>query len=40
VEQGTWIRPFGDVVYLMPALTIEEPDLEYLIRAIHTVLSS
>ena len=25
VEAGVWIRPFGNVVYLMPALTIE-PD--------------
>jgi len=40
VEHGTWIRPFADVVYLMPALTIEAAQLEHLMRAIHSVLSA
>jgi adenosylmethionine-8-amino-7-oxononanoate aminotransferase len=38
VERGVWIRPFGDVVYLMPPLVIGEADLERLIGAIHDVL--
>ncbi len=28
--KGAWIRPFGDIVYLAPALVIEEPDLAFL----------
>jgi adenosylmethionine-8-amino-7-oxononanoate aminotransferase len=38
VERGVWIRPFGDVVYLMPALTISEDELEQLMSAIYSVL--
>jgi adenosylmethionine-8-amino-7-oxononanoate aminotransferase len=39
VEAGVWIRPFADVVYLMPALTIERSDLAALIAAIPRVLT-
>ncbi len=39
VSHGVWIRPFGDVVYLMPPLVIGETDLEALVRAIHGVLN-
>ena len=28
VEQGVWIRPFGDIVYLTPAFTIVQSRLE------------
>jgi adenosylmethionine-8-amino-7-oxononanoate aminotransferase len=38
IDQGVWIRPFGRVVYLMPALTIEPGDLETLMSAIPRVL--
>jgi adenosylmethionine-8-amino-7-oxononanoate aminotransferase len=38
IVQGVWIRPFGRVVYLMPALTIEPGDLETLMSAIPRVL--
>jgi adenosylmethionine-8-amino-7-oxononanoate aminotransferase len=38
VDHGVWIRPFGDVVYLMPPLTIERGDLATLITAIPRVL--
>jgi adenosylmethionine---8-amino-7-oxononanoate aminotransferase len=38
VRHGVWVRPFGDVVYLMPPLVIEPKDLERLIAAIHDVL--
>jgi adenosylmethionine---8-amino-7-oxononanoate aminotransferase len=34
VRRGCWIRPFGKVVYLMPALTITEDELGTLTRAI------
>jgi adenosylmethionine-8-amino-7-oxononanoate aminotransferase len=38
VRHGVWVRPFGDVVYLMPPLVIGEADLERLIGAIHDVV--
>jgi adenosylmethionine-8-amino-7-oxononanoate aminotransferase len=39
VEQGVWIRPFRNIVYLTPALTITPAELSRLTTAIHTVLS-
>ncbi|MEI9990859.1 MAG: adenosylmethionine--8-amino-7-oxononanoate transaminase [Rhizomicrobium sp.] len=38
VEQGVWVRPFRNIVYLTPALTIGEDDLATLTRAIVRVL--
>jgi adenosylmethionine-8-amino-7-oxononanoate aminotransferase len=38
VDQGVWVRPFGDVVYLMPPLVIGAHDLEVLLTAIPRVL--
>ena len=38
VAQGVWIRPLGDVIYLMPPLTITAEDLSRLTTAIRTVL--
>jgi adenosylmethionine-8-amino-7-oxononanoate aminotransferase len=38
VEHGVWIRPFGDVVYLMPPLVIGPQDLATLTEAIARVL--
>ena len=38
ISQGVWVRPFGDVIYLMPALNINSDDLQQLIDAvIHVV---
>jgi adenosylmethionine-8-amino-7-oxononanoate aminotransferase len=39
VEQGVFIRPFGSVVYLTPALTIGEEELATLTSAIVNVVS-
>jgi adenosylmethionine-8-amino-7-oxononanoate aminotransferase len=39
IDEGVWIRPFRNIVYLTPALTIGDHDLQTLIEAIHTVLS-
>jgi adenosylmethionine-8-amino-7-oxononanoate aminotransferase len=38
VRHDVWIRPFGDVVYLMPPLVIGTQDLERLMGAVHDVL--
>ena len=39
VEQGVWLRPFKDIVYLMPPLVIEDDELDILTRAVRTVLN-
>jgi adenosylmethionine-8-amino-7-oxononanoate aminotransferase len=38
VEAGVWVRPFGNVVYLMPALNISEDELDTLIGAVVAVV--
>jgi adenosylmethionine---8-amino-7-oxononanoate aminotransferase len=38
VDRGCWIKPFGDVIYLAPALVIEERDLLVLTGAICDVM--
>jgi adenosylmethionine-8-amino-7-oxononanoate aminotransferase len=40
VEHGVFIRPFGDVVYLMPPLVIGSGDLAELLTAIPRVLAA
>lgn len=39
VELGVWVRPFGNVVYLMPPFVISPDELRTLTAAIHTVLA-
>src|SRR5215472_7998458 len=39
VAEGVWVRPFRNIVYLTPALTIGPEDLERLTSAIVRVLS-
>lgn len=38
VEAGVWVRPFGNVVYLTPALTIAPDELDSLMGAVVAVL--
>jgi len=38
VAAGVWVRPFGNVVYLMPALNIPSAELDTLIDAVITVV--
>jgi adenosylmethionine---8-amino-7-oxononanoate aminotransferase len=38
VERGVWVRPFRNIVYLTPALTIDENDLKTLTDAIVDVV--
>ena len=38
VEQGVWVRPFKDVVYLMPPLVVSPEELDTLTRAVRSVL--
>jgi len=39
IAEGVFIRPFGNVVYLTPAFTIAEDELEELMSAIRRVLA-
>ena len=38
IAEGVWVRPFGDVVYLMPPLVIDARDLGRLIEAVNSVV--
>ncbi|MCF7769127.1 adenosylmethionine--8-amino-7-oxononanoate transaminase [Achromobacter pulmonis] len=38
VEAGVWVRPFGNVVYFTPALTIAPDELDTLMGAVVAVL--
>ncbi len=38
IERGVWLRPFGDIVYIMPSLSISEQELERLTDAVVGVL--
>lgn len=40
VDEGVWIRPFKDVVYLMPPLVIVDDELDILVSAVRTVLAA
>jgi adenosylmethionine-8-amino-7-oxononanoate aminotransferase len=39
LEKGVWVRPFGNVVYLMPPLTIGAADLAVLVDAVNVVVA-
>ncbi len=39
LEAGVWVRPFGDVIYLMPPFVIAPDDLSTLTAAVCTVVS-
>ncbi len=39
VDAGIWVRPFGKLVYLMPAFIISESELEQLCTALVDVVS-
>lgn len=38
VEAGVWLRPFGKLIYLMPAFNISAIDLDYLTDSVVTVI--
>jgi adenosylmethionine-8-amino-7-oxononanoate aminotransferase len=38
IDEGCWIRPFGNIVYLMPAFTIGEDDLATLTDTVVKVI--
>jgi adenosylmethionine-8-amino-7-oxononanoate aminotransferase len=38
IEAGLWVRPFGRIVYVTPALVMEEGDVEHLCNQICLAL--
>jgi len=38
LAHGIWVRPFGDIVYLTPALTIGAADLDHLLAGVTAVV--
>jgi adenosylmethionine-8-amino-7-oxononanoate aminotransferase len=40
VERGVWLRPFGNIVYLMPPFIIEPEDLRTLTSAVCEVVAA
>ena len=40
IEEGVWLRPFSDVVYIMPAFTISSADLTRLTDAVFKILAA
>jgi adenosylmethionine-8-amino-7-oxononanoate aminotransferase len=38
IEEGVFIRPFGKVIYLSPAFTIESGELSALTRAVAKIV--
>ncbi len=38
LDRGVWVRPFGDIVYLTPALNIADEDIATLCTAVVSVL--
>lgn len=40
LAEGVWIRPFGNIVYVTPPLTINEAELKHLTSAMNKVVSS
>lgn len=40
VEAGVWVRPFGKLIYLMPAYVITDQELEQLCRTVVAVVAA
>ena len=39
IEKGIFLRPFGNVVYIMPPLTISTKDLMIILKATHEIIN-
>ena len=39
IEEGVWLRPFGDIIYAMPPFVIEHDDLAHLTGIMNKVVA-
>jgi len=39
VDAGVWMRPFGKLVYMMPAYNIDDEALDFLCGAVVDIVS-
>jgi adenosylmethionine-8-amino-7-oxononanoate aminotransferase len=39
IDAGVWVRPFGDIVYLTPALTMPAEEIAHLCATVVTILN-
>lgn len=39
IEAGVWVRPFGNLIYVMPPFVIDTPALQQLLSAMQQVIS-
>jgi len=40
IERGVWLRPFGDIVYILPPLVIAPDELSELTESVESVIAS
>lgn len=40
IQEGAWIRPFGNIIYLMPAFTITTKELTFLTNTVGNIMAS
>lgn len=40
VDAGVWVRPFNNLIYIMPPYIIDEDDLNFLTQSITTIVSN
>ena len=39
VEHGIWLRPFSNLIYLMPPYIISQKDLKFLLNQLENVIN-
>ncbi len=39
VDHGIWLRPFSNLIYIMPPFIISQKDLKLLLKNLETVIN-
>lgn len=40
IKQGVWLRPFGNIIYIMPSFTIEKDELQTLTQSVSNAVEA